>query len=315
MRCAALALVIAAMAAPANAGFPVETEVTCPVGGETFTYVTTGSYSTFGQRPDGKPFGSWTFPLALPECPSNALVVYREFKPDEIVLLTALVQSPEYQALKDETPYFRASWLAARMDRADPLTSTFLLLSATWESDGVPETKSRYQRAFADAASAKPVDSAKRDTLFLRFRLANAYRELGDFAAANSALDSLPLDALDVTVPTGDDVPYEIESDARSRRFLFDAIPLMRKVIAAGDTSTEPLELMGDDYAASVCADMIEADAAATLPERCSEASIRMEADEMLEQRRASGEDEIAEEAEDSAGAIVDSVDAIAKGN
>ena len=281
---AALTLVCAA---PAFAGFPVESEEICPVGGERFTYVTTGSYSIFHQRPDGKPFGSWYFPLAMPECPSNALVVYRDFKPEEIPALTALVLSPEYQALRDETPYFRASWLAQRIDAADPLKALFLLLSATWEVDGAPETKARYQRAFADAAVSVPIDVANIETLFLHYRRANALRELGDFAGASAALDVLPLAALDVEVPQDRKVPYSARSDARSRRFLFEAIPLMRAVIAAGDTSSDPLELMDDRVAAGRCADWIEEDPAATLPKRCNDPAIRKQTDIFLKNRRA----------------------------
>lgn len=290
MRRAVIALAMAACAVPAHAGFPVESEETCPVGGEKFKYTTTGSYSTFGERPDGKPFGSWSFPLAMPECPSNHLVVYREFKPEEIAPLTTLVKSREYKALRRETQYFRAAWLAERMDPADPLSGTFLLLSATWETDGDPKTKARYQRAFAAAASAKPVDPKDTATLVLRYRLANAYRELGEFALANTALDSLPQDALDVAVPTGDDVPYEVESDAATRRYLFDMIPKMRAVIAGGDTSSEPLALMDDDFVAALCADMIETDASATLPDRCSEPAIRKQAETFVENRRSAGD-------------------------
>jgi hypothetical protein len=313
---AALALVLAALAAPAHAGYPIEIEQTCPVGGETFTHTTTGSDTIFGQRPDGKPYGSWMFPLALPECPSNRLVVYRDFEPEEIAPLTALVKSPEYKALRDETPYFRAAWLAERMDKADPLPAAFLLLSATWEADWEPETKSRYQRAFADAASAKPVDPANRGSLFLRFRLANAWRELGEFGKATEALDSLPLDALDVPVPTGDDVPDEAAEDARSRRFLFEAIPLMRKVILAENTSSEPVELMDPEYVAARCADLIEEGTSAPLPNHCNEPAIRKAAEEYV--RRRAGDDfgdERPRDADTSADAIGDAADAAAEGN
>lgn len=311
MKRATLALMLAAaVAAPASAGFPVESEETCPVGGEKFTFTTTGSYTIFGQRPDGKPFGSWVFPLALPECPSNALAVYREFTSEEIPALTALVLSPEYQALKDETPYFRASWLAARMDAGDPLTSIFLLLSATWEADYDPVLKDRYQRTFADAAVAVPADLANLDSLFLHYRRANALRELGDFPEAIAALDILPLAALDVPMPTGKDVAYETVRDARSRRFLFEAIPLMRKVIAAGDTSPDPLEMMGDNQAAARCADLIEADPAAPLPKRCGEPAIRKQADIYLERRRADYGKDSATEAD----AAVEEVEAATRG-
>lgn len=283
---AAAALALATLAAPAHAGFPVESEETCPVGGEKFTYTSTGSYSVFGQRPDGKPYGSWMFPLAMPECPSNALVVYRAFKPEEIPALTALVASPEYQALRGETPYFRASWLAARMEPGDAQRSAFLLLQATWEVDEAPAIKTRYQRAFAEAASEITVDPDDNDSLFLRFRLANAYRELGDFAAASDALESLPRAAIDVQVPTDPKTDYRVRKAAESRRFLLGMIPLMRKVIDAGDASSTPLDLMSADFAGNACADLIEADAAAPLPERCNDPKVRERTQKVLGYRK-----------------------------
>ena len=309
---AAAALALAALAAPAHAGFPVDREETCPVGGEKFTFTTTGSYSVFGQRPDGKPFGSWFFPLAMPECPSNALVVYRKFKPEEIPALTALVASPEYKALRSETQYFRASWLAARMEPGDPQRAAFLLLQASWEVDEAPAIKARYQRAFAEAAEAIAPDAADLDSLFLRFRLANARRELGEFDAARAALDSLPLAALDVTVPTDKTVPYEQRRDAKSRRFLHDQALLMRKVIDAGDSASTPLDLMSVDFAGAACADLIEADAAAPLPERCNEPLVRERTQEVLRNRKdraAKGgptAGEVADDAEEAAEAIAD---------
>jgi len=284
IRAGAIAALALASAAPAVAGFPVEITETCPVGGETFTYVTTGSYSTFGQRPDGKPYGSWTFPLAMPECPSNALVVYREFKPEEIAALTALVQSAEYQAMREESQYFRAAWLARRMDAANPLEALFLLLSATWEVDDAPETKARYQRAFADAALVVPIDVAQIETLFLQYRRANALRELGDFDAARTALDLLPRAALDVNVPTDRKVPYKTRDEARSRRFLFDTIPVMRKVIEAGDASSFPIDLMDSDMAGWACADLN--DAGEPLHARCAEPAVEERMQEILDIRR-----------------------------
>ena len=37
---------------------------------------TTGCLQHLGQRPDGKPSGSWEFPLDLPRCPGNGLVIF-----------------------------------------------------------------------------------------------------------------------------------------------------------------------------------------------------------------------------------------------
>jgi hypothetical protein len=286
MRRAAIALIMAAWAVPASAGFPVEIKMTCPVGGESFTHITTGSYSTFGQRPDGKPYGSWRFPLAMPECPSNALVVYREFKAEEIPALTALVASPEYQALRGETQYFRASWLSARLEPEDRTGAAFLLLQASWEADEDPALKARYQRAFADAAEAIAPEAENLDTLFLRFRLANARRELGGFDAARAALDSLPIAALDVPEPTDRKAEYAVRKNAENRRFLLRQIAALRKVIDAGDTASEPLDLVPEQVAAHLCAEREEAGIANPQPDRCTTPALREQVAEVLEFRR-----------------------------
>ncbi|MCL9998278.1 MAG: hypothetical protein NBV68_02760 [Erythrobacter sp.] len=300
----AAALAVATLAAPAHAGIAYDTEETCPVGGEKFTYTTTASYTVFGQRPDGKPYGSWRFPLAMPECPSNALVVYREFKPEEIPALAALVASPEYQAMRGETQYFRASWLSARLEPDDRAGAAFLLLQASWEADEDPALKARYQRAFAEAAEKIAPEAEYLDTLALRFRLANARRELGEFDAARAALDSLPLAALDVPEPTDRNADYAVRKNAENRRFLLVQAAALRKVIEAGDTSSTPLDLMGADFAGNACADLIEADAAAPLPERCNDPKVRERTNRVLEYRKArTAEDEsMAREVPEQAG-------------
>ena len=76
--------VVLASAGSALAATPYQADAVCPVGGEKFKYTSTGSWSTWGERPDGKPYGSWIFPSPLPECPGNKLVMYREFSPVEI---------------------------------------------------------------------------------------------------------------------------------------------------------------------------------------------------------------------------------------
>ncbi|MFP5296992.1 MAG: hypothetical protein ACLGG3_06675, partial [Alphaproteobacteria bacterium] len=62
---AALAAAATGAAAPASAATPLTQTMTCPIGGASFTHITTGSDSVSGERPDGKPYGSGTFPAAL----------------------------------------------------------------------------------------------------------------------------------------------------------------------------------------------------------------------------------------------------------
>ena len=243
----------AGFATPTQAGIPMEQEVTCPVGGGKFEYLTTASLSTFGSRPDGKPYGSWTFPVPLPECPDNGLVIYRDFLPEEIAQLTRLVQSPDYAALREEVPYYRAQWLATRMDAGEADLALWLLLRASWDEDnGDPEHKARYQTEFVERAGAYPIDPARVDTLILRFRVANALRELGRFDEALIALDTIPLDAPS-THPMIDN-----EDNHQAREYLTQQGALLREYIARRDTSSEPARMVPEDIAAYNCALALE---------------------------------------------------------
>src|SRR5262245_54423951 len=103
--------------APAIAGTPTPVQKTCPVGGKPFIYTTTSSLSTWGQRPDGKPYTSWIAPMPMAVCPDNGLVIYKEFSDEEITLLQTLIRTSEYQSLRSETPRYRAAWLLQRLDK------------------------------------------------------------------------------------------------------------------------------------------------------------------------------------------------------
>jgi len=285
----ALALAFAgigfAIASGAQAGTPYEMEVTCPVGGETFSHTATGSYSTMGSRPDGKPYGSWTFPIPMPECPDNGLVLYRDFEEAEVPALTALVLSDEYRALSAETSYYRAQWLYDRLDDGAG-TPPYLLMRAGWQADRDTSRKARYQREFAERAEGFAVEDDTFETLALRYRVANAWRELGEFDRALAALDSIPPDALDVAVPARSEAGDEAVQDAESRRYLLEQIGPMRALILARNTQSEPLTLIPEDIAIYRCATLIEENAMApdpfcTAPERAAELA------EAREQRRA----------------------------
>jgi hypothetical protein len=187
---------------PAQATTIYPQKFVCPVGGQKFRADVIGSMTSWGQRPDGRRYG--TTPIVpLTECPGNGFIFFDDkFEPDEVAKLTPLVLSPEYQAMrKSDTPRFRAWWLMDHLGR-DPFDLTFALLGATWEADGEPGKKSRYQRMLVDAAAKLPWAEDKRSNWFwLNLRAANALRELGEFDKSQdrlAALDSpsrLPTDA------------------------------------------------------------------------------------------------------------------------
>lgn len=226
------------LAGPAMAGTPVSEKQTCPVGGERFTHQTTASYTTFGQRPDGKPYGSWAFPLALPQCPKNGLVMYRAFSKPEIARLPALLADPVYVELRQsQTPYYRAAWLEHQLQPRSPATA-WLLLNASWEAEDGSLRKARDQDEFIDAVAVLAPTTEPREQFALKVRAANAMRELGRFEAAATALKALPIQALDADPDRAAWTGFLVRLEA---------------AITRGDRSPEPLDLIPTRIAAGFC--------------------------------------------------------------
>lgn len=238
-----------------QAGMPFPQKMKCAVGGEAFTHIGTASYSTWGSRPDGKPYGSWSFPLAIPECPGNKLVMYREFTPAEMGRLASLLDSAEYKALAThDSTYYRAAWLERALNPGSE-AAIFLLFRASWQMDDNAERKAAYQREFAERSAAMPAKPEDIEWLFLEFRAANALREIGQFDAALARLRAIPRDGLDVKVPKATDANYAAIDEAESRLWLLKQIPVLEAAIARRDPSSEPLELIPVAMAAGRCVD------------------------------------------------------------
>jgi len=239
---AALASATAAPA-PAEAGMPVTQRMKCPLGGRSFSFTTTASYSTWGARPDGRPFGSWEFPLALPQCPDNGLVVYRPFSRDEIARLRPLVASEEYRALRraGETGYYHAYWLMRRT--GEPATHyLWALVQASWEAEGDPARRRRYMEELVERSSdlGEPLDET---TIAVRARVINALRELGRFDEAAAMLAATPVE--EVAAPSETVRPT---ADWRGH------YRTLGRIIARRDSSIEPIDMIPYREARRRCA-------------------------------------------------------------
>ena len=238
---------LVSLAAPAAATTYSETETRCPVGGKTFKHMAIGSYTTFGQLPDGMPIGTGPFPMPITECPDNGLVIYREFNAEEAKRLEPLVLGPAYQAMrKADTPARRAAWLAERMGDREGLP--WMLLTATWEAKATPadtDRITRYQKVFLAAVAALPVDPASTRSIVLRSRAANALRELGRFDEA---------ERLRASVVVSDDAAKGEEDGAQTRAGMRDYLTALAAPIARRDTSRAPIDMAGEREAAFKCA-------------------------------------------------------------
>lgn len=190
--------VLTAVGAPAAAGTPVRVETVCPVDGKKFTWTTTASYSTWGMELDGKPIGSWHFPMTIPQCPDSKFPVYQEeWTDDQKATIRALVATPEYAAVRDEASYYLLRFVAERLQPADaeePVAAGWLLLQATWQVRDEPERYARYARELVEAVDAE-LPALKGEDMdgwwFFQLATANVQRQAGDFAGAAARLDSL----------------------------------------------------------------------------------------------------------------------------
>jgi hypothetical protein len=213
----------------------------CPVGGQRFTHTGYAAYSTYGQRLDGKPFGSTQFPLRIPVCP-NGFVIYKgieEFSEAQIATLAAYIETPEFRTLADEhSTYYRASRLA-RAAGEPAATQAWLMLSASWQADRDAARFDAYQSEFlslADEAAAQLQRTAP-EWWVLQFRSANAERQLVRFEAAAARLSALPMAELaSIQLDEGEDVNAWGEGFRR-------AVETLNGLIAAQDASVEPESL------------------------------------------------------------------------
>jgi hypothetical protein len=270
---AGLALILASLGGEALAGTPYPQKMTCPVGGEPFVFTATMSYSTWGARPDGKPYGSWEFPAPVPECPGNRLVVFTQFTKDQVKQLEPLLASPEYKALAGETTYYRMLWLAKAL-KIPNVSDAWLLQQASWQTDGDPERKARYQREFVAAVDADPVKLGDVSWFSDQVGAVNAERELGQFDAATARIARLR-DGLSKPFP----VPVKADSDAEAgdpevaRKNLLVFLDKQALVIGHKDAGSEPLELITPRIAARRCLDLVDANQA--IPDACKSADLQ----------------------------------------
>jgi hypothetical protein len=293
---AAPAASIQAAAAPA----PVAQTIACPVGGTSFRYTPMRPGPAVGERPDGRPYAEGVFPLRLPECPDNGLVLYKEYSAEEVAKLEPLIASESYAALrKQDSQYYRAYWLMKEMG-VEPQRYLLALLQASWEAEGKPELRTRYLAELAaesEKVGARPTDL---NWIGMEARAVNALRELGRFDEAAARLAKVPLAALEVPMPTGAAATKEAVAKARVRRGWLNLLNGLKAAIEAKDSTMEPLTLLPRTVAFARCLDrqdvlsaadkgFCEKESAAVEGYRAARAKLAKEMDALKRSREASG--------------------------
>jgi hypothetical protein len=239
-------------------------QMTCPIGGERFEALVTSDYVSSGARPDGRENTFWFAPLPLPECPSNHLVIFREFTPEQIAALRPLIASADYRRLvADDSTYYRAQWLATRIGLPEQ-DALWMLLRATWQVKPArgaigqpmlsPAKAVQYQREFVARVRALPANARDPSYVILFERAANAERELGHFANAAAMLRRVHS-----WLAHSDPAQWE-EEDSEPADWLHD-VAALRRVVARRDRSAEPLDMADEFDAPWLC---IEPDLPAT---------------------------------------------------
>lgn len=223
--------------------------MTCPVGGETFSGWQMGSYSTYGERPDGRPYSYMMFPLPVAECPGNHLVVFDRFSDSDKAALAVLIATPDYAEMvaRKDSGHYRAAWLAARLSRPEPQILSWIQAALWGQTPGprdgrdtpeMQERRSRYGQAFVTRVRNLPADTSAKDRLWSTARAANQLRQSGDFKGAEAMRQA----AMALIGQPGTGEGWD------------DYLGKLGTVIARRDASVEPLDMIPPREAAYRCA-------------------------------------------------------------
>lgn len=185
MKTAAAAMLVALPFVPqaASADTYSDVEMVCPYDGTKFTFHAEDSGTQMDMGLDFMPMGAIAAPWPIASCPTNGFVFLQEkYTPEELEQLRPLILSAEFQALKDETPYFRAAWIRERTG-APRKDVVFTLLQATWEARDTP----RYKVYAEKLLKRLPDDigaAEKEEQFSLEMVMGELLRRLGRFEEA-----------------------------------------------------------------------------------------------------------------------------------
>lgn len=167
----------------------------CPIGGEKYTALQLGTHSTYGSYLDLTRVSYLKFPIAVPVCPSNGFVDFKEdYTPAELQAFKTVIESEAYKALLGKhTSYY----LMARMIEMAGVGDYDLwwldnVAASEAESCELPVFDDYVRRslASADAALAKATPADK-DYWPLQLTAINRMRGLGQFEQASARVAAL----------------------------------------------------------------------------------------------------------------------------
>ncbi len=150
----------------AQAGFPVQDKMTCPLGGKSFEVTSTASCSSMGVYMNLQSVTSCDFVTRLPQCPDNGLWVYKDFSDDELELLPAILDSENYKLAGSMSRYYQAYLIEQALPEPDMVTSFFLLQQGIWydpieETLDDPKFYAAYEATLTPALDDEELESAE----------------------------------------------------------------------------------------------------------------------------------------------------------
>ncbi|WAC46879.1 hypothetical protein OVA03_09125 [Asticcacaulis sp. SL142] len=228
-------------------------DFTCPIGGAKFEATVYGSWFGYGARPDGRPLGTSRGYVPIPECPDNHLLLYREFSAEDLKSLAKLIASDEYRHMTNtESPFYRAAWLEYQLNPS-PVIYAQDLLRATWYVDNDPDKKTRYRDLFLKVAEPLPVSGEDTQSLILRLRVLNVYRETGQFERAHAGLKALPVKTMAKGLPRNEKDTERLDEASLDRWFFVKTARQLETLILRKDAAVNPIEVLPDWMAEEEC--------------------------------------------------------------
>ncbi|MFN3228324.1 MAG: hypothetical protein ACK41P_00550 [Asticcacaulis sp.] len=215
---------------------------TCPIGKQKFYATSFSSFTSDTTGPDGRPINSMGGHIPYPECPGNRLIIYRDFSLEELKALKVIIRSPEYKLLvKTESSLYRVAWLEKSLN---PKSSDYVwhLLRATWYVEGNAEWKARYRQAFLSVAEGISANPSDINSMTLRLRVLNAWREMGQFDRVLNELSAISIDDFANGLPENEEDADRLSQPDQARWLFVRDARRLKKLAIRRDTSVIPID-------------------------------------------------------------------------
>lgn len=194
----AIGAFLAMLATASHAGVPYQQKQVCPVGGQKFETIGTGSCSTSGFTQDFffKRPSSCDFVTRLPQCPDNKLPLYKEFTKDEVTLLEAYMATEEYLAIEGRSRFYIAKkiddFLVAK--GSAPVMNFSYLLGGLQNDRENTENDNEYRQWVIDAGVQDIGKGDPADIPYVRLLMAYTAYLGGQFDQASVLLQAVKED-------------------------------------------------------------------------------------------------------------------------